>query len=79
MARLLIDLERGDTGLTRHHVIVVDEASLVGSRTLDRLQRQVDGARAKLVLVGDNRQLSSIDAGGALRSLSKTLQPMSSS
>jgi conjugative relaxase-like TrwC/TraI family protein len=73
MARLLIDLERGDTTLTRRHVIVVDEASLVGSRTLDRLQRQVDGARAKLVLVGDNRQLSSIDAGGALRSLSKTL------
>ena len=73
MARLLIDLERGDTILTRRHVIVVDEASLVGSRTLDRLQRQVDGARAKLVLVGDNRQLSSIDAGGALRSLSKTL------
>jgi len=73
MARLLIDLERGDTTLTRHHVIVVDEASLVGSRTLDRLQRQVDAARAKVVLVGDNRQLSSIDAGGALRSLSKTL------
>ena len=73
IARLLIDLERGDTTLTRRHVIVVDEASLVGSRTLDRLQRQVDGARAKLVLVGDNRQLSSIDAGGALRSLSKTL------
>ncbi len=54
-------------------MIVVDEASLVGSRTLDRLQRQVDAARAKVVLVGDNRQLSSIDAGGALRSLSKTL------
>ncbi len=73
MARLLIDLERGDTALTRRHVIVVDEASLVGSRSLDRLQRQVDVARAKLVLVGDNRQLSSIDAGGALRSLSQTL------
>ncbi len=73
MARLLIDLERGDTTLTHRHVIVVDEASLLGSRSLDRLQRQVDGARAKLVLVGDNRQLSSIDAGGALRSLSQTL------
>jgi conjugative relaxase-like TrwC/TraI family protein len=73
MARLFIDLEGGHATLTRRHVIVVDEASLVGSRTLDRLQRQVDGARAKLVLVGDNRQLSSIDAGGALRSLSKTL------
>lgn len=75
MARLLIDLERGNTRLTSHHVIVVDEASLVGSRTLDRLQRHVDRAHAQLVLVGDNRQLSSIDAGGALRALSKALGP----
>ena len=50
LARLFIDLERDETRLTSHDVVVVDEASLVGSRTLDRLQRQVDGARAKLVL-----------------------------
>jgi conjugative relaxase-like TrwC/TraI family protein len=75
LARLFVDLERGETNLTSHDVVVVDEASLVGSRTLDRLQRQVDQARAKLVLVGDNRQLSSIDAGGALRALSRTLGP----
>jgi conjugative relaxase-like TrwC/TraI family protein len=75
VARLLIDLEQGHRELTFHHVVVVDEASLVGSRTLDRLQRQVDRAGAKLVLVGDNRQLSSIDAGGALRGLSRTLGP----
>ena len=41
----------------------------MGSRPLDRLRSHVDGAGAKLVLTGDNRQLSSIDAGGALRSL----------
>lgn len=75
MARLFIDLEAGRTRLTRHHLVVVDEASLVGSRALDRLQRQVDRAQGKLVLVGDNRQLSSIDAGGALRALSRALGP----
>jgi len=75
LARLFIDLERGETRLGSHDVVVVDEASLVGSRTLDRLQRQVDRAHAKLVLVGDNRQLSSIDAGGALRALSRALGP----
>ncbi|MGH9097301.1 MAG: MobF family relaxase, partial [Acidimicrobiales bacterium] len=73
MAQLLIDLERKEVRLTPRHVVIVDEASLVGSRTLDRLQRHVDQARAKLVLVGDNRQLSSINAGGALRALSNTL------
>ena len=40
---------------------------------LDRLRSHVDRSGAKLVLVGDNRQLSSIDAGGALRSLSNEL------
>jgi conjugative relaxase-like TrwC/TraI family protein len=72
LTQLLADLREGG-GLTSRHVIVVDEASLVGSRSLDRLRAHVDGAGAKLVLTGDNRQLSSIDAGGALRSLSKEL------
>ncbi len=72
LTQLLADLREGG-GLTSRHVIVVDEASLVGSRPLDRLRSHVDGAGAKLVLTGDNRQLSSIDAGGALRSLSNEL------
>jgi conjugative relaxase-like TrwC/TraI family protein len=72
LTQLLADLREGG-GLTSRHVIVVDEASLVGSRPLDRLRSYVDRAGAKLVLTGDNRQLSSIDAGGALRSLSKQL------
>ena len=46
---------------------------MVGSRPLDQLRSYVDAAGAKLVLVGDNRQLSSIDAGGALRTLSNEL------
>ncbi len=72
LTQLLADLREGG-GLTSRHVIVVDEASLVGSRPLDRLRSYVDRAGAKVVLTGDNRQLSSIDAGGALRSLSKDL------
>jgi hypothetical protein len=44
-----------------------------GSRSLDRLRHHLDVAGAKLVMVGDNRQLSAIDAGGALRTLSKEL------
>jgi conjugative relaxase-like TrwC/TraI family protein len=72
LTQLLADLREGG-GLTSRHVIVVDEASLVGSRPLDRLRSHVDGAGAKLALTGDNRQLSSIDAGGALRSLSHEL------
>jgi conjugative relaxase-like TrwC/TraI family protein len=72
LTQLLADLREGG-GLTSRHVIVVDEASMVGTRPLDQLRSYVDGAGAKLVLVGDNRQLSSIDAGGALRTLSGEL------
>ena len=72
LTQILADL-RDSGGLTSRHVIVVDEASMVGSRSLDKLRHRVDVAGAKLVLVGDNRQLSSIDAGGALRTLSKEL------
>jgi conjugative relaxase-like TrwC/TraI family protein len=72
LTQLLADLREGG-GLTSRFVIVVDEASMVGTRPLDQLRSYVDSAGAKLVLVGDNRQLSSIDAGGALRTLSAEL------
>jgi conjugative relaxase-like TrwC/TraI family protein len=72
LTQLLADLREGG-GLTSRYVIVVDEASMVGSRSLDQLRRYADASGAKVVLVGDNRQLSSIDAGGAVRTLSHEL------
>lgn len=72
LTALLADL-RQSGGLSAHHVVVLDEASMVGTRPLDQLRSHVDAAGAKLVLLGDYRQLSSIDAGGALRSLSSEL------
>ena len=46
-------------------LLIVDEASLAGTLTLDQLATQASAAGAKLLLVGDHRQLSSVDAGGA--------------
>ena len=68
LTQLLADV-RESGGLTARHVVVLDEAAMVGTRPLDELRSSVDAAGAKLVLLGDNRQLSSIDAGGALRTL----------
>jgi conjugative relaxase-like TrwC/TraI family protein len=50
-------------------VLVVDEAGMVGSRKLARLLDHARQAQAKVVLVGDDRQLASIDAGGGFRAL----------
>jgi hypothetical protein len=67
--RLLGDLDRGREQLSPRTVLVVDEAGMVGSRKLARLLDHAQRARAKVVLVGDDRQLSAIDAGGGFRAL----------
>jgi hypothetical protein len=50
-------------------VLVVDEAGMVGSRKLARLLEHAQQAKVKVVLVGDDRQLAAIDAGGGFRAL----------
>jgi conjugative relaxase-like TrwC/TraI family protein len=67
--RLLGDLDRGHETLSDRTVLVVDEAGMVGSRKLARLLEHAEQARAKVVLVGDDRQLAAIDAGGGFRAL----------
>jgi conjugative relaxase-like TrwC/TraI family protein len=67
--RLLDDLDRGRERLDPRTVLVVDEAGMVGSRKLTRLLEHAQEAQAKVVLVGDDRQLAAIDAGGGFRAL----------
>jgi conjugative relaxase-like TrwC/TraI family protein len=67
--RLLAGLDRGQEQLDARSVLVVDEAGMVGSRKLTRLLERAQRARAKVVLVGDDRQLAAIDAGGGFRAL----------
>jgi hypothetical protein len=50
-------------------VLVVDEAGMLGSRKLARLLDHAQRAEAKVVLVGDDRQLAAIEAGGGFRGL----------
>jgi len=50
-------------------LVVVDEASLASTFALDELMSAALDARAKVVLVGDGAQLSSMDAGGMFRTL----------
>jgi hypothetical protein len=67
--RLLADLDRGQEQLGPQAVLVIDEAGMVGSRKLVRLLEHAHQAQAKVVLVGDDRQLAAIDAGGGFRAL----------
>jgi conjugative relaxase-like TrwC/TraI family protein len=71
-----IECENTAMWLTRHHhdrahfqagqLVIVDEASLAGTHTLDRITRAAVEAGAKVLLVGDPAQLPAAETGGAL-------------
>ncbi|MFB7893690.1 MobF family relaxase [Microbacterium sp. NPDC056044] len=46
-------------------LVIVDEASLAGTLSLDRITAMAADAGAKVLLVGDHAQLQAVDAGGA--------------
>ncbi|WP_338424855.1 Ti-type conjugative transfer relaxase TraA [Sphingopyxis kveilinensis] len=53
--------------LTQKHILVIDEAGMVGTRQLDRVVSEAERQGAKVVLVGDPEQLQAIEAGAAFR------------
>jgi ATP-dependent exoDNAse (exonuclease V) alpha subunit len=72
VASFFKDLSEGGS-LTDRDVLVVDEAGMVGTRDLHRLVTATTEARAKLVLVGDHKQLAEIEAGGLFAALARRL------
>jgi Ti-type conjugative transfer relaxase TraA len=70
LRQLSIDLRHG-YGLAARSVLVVDEAGMVGTRDLAELAEHARQADAKLVLVGDDRQLPELQAGGGFRALAR--------
>jgi conjugative relaxase-like TrwC/TraI family protein len=69
IASLLLSLRKGRAHLHAKSVVVLDEAGMVGSREFATLQDEAMKAGAKLVCVGDPKQLQPIDAGGIFGSL----------
>jgi Ti-type conjugative transfer relaxase TraA len=75
IARLRLDIAHG-YGLDARNVLIVDEAGMVGSRALAELASHAEEAGAKIVLVGDDRQLPEIDAGGAFRGAAERISAL---
>lgn len=57
--------------LTDNHILVIDEAGMIGSRQMERVISEAEKRGAKVVLVGDPEQLQAIEAGAAFRSISE--------
>src|SRR5205807_593093 len=63
---LLARLDHGTVTIDDRTVVILDEASMTADVHLYRLVIGIQRAGAKLVLVGDPRQLSAVGPGGAL-------------
>jgi conjugative relaxase-like TrwC/TraI family protein len=69
VASLAWRLEHASLTLTDRHVVVLDEGGMTADVDLLRLLTAVERAGARLVVVGDDRQLGAVGPGGALRAL----------
>jgi conjugative relaxase-like TrwC/TraI family protein len=70
-AMWLTQVDLGREQLRHGQLVIVDEATLADTATLDRLTLLADDADAKVLLVGDWAQLQSVDAGGAFGMLAQ--------
>ncbi|GAB4087318.1 MobF family relaxase [Myceligenerans cantabricum] len=64
-AKWLYDHLHGHARFQAGQLVIIDEATLAGTLTLDRITAHAARAGAKVLLVGDPSQLQAVEAGGA--------------
>ena len=67
----LIGLENGWDRWDRQTVVVVDEAAMLSTEILDRVLAEADRTGARIILVGDDRQLQSVERGGMFEPIAR--------
>lgn len=71
IASLEYGWKEGRDKLTNRDVLVIDEAGMVGSGQLGRVLDHANKAGAKVVLLGDDKQLAAIEAGAGFRAITE--------
>ena len=64
-AKWLYDHVHQGTAFRAEQLVIIDEATLAGTLTLDRITAHAAEVGAKVLLVGDPAQLQAVEAGGA--------------
>ncbi|WP_235736800.1 ATP-dependent DNA helicase [Nocardioides alcanivorans] len=70
-AKWLHEHDHGRAEFKPGQLVIIDEATLAGTHTLDKITGLATEAGAKVLLVGDWAQLQSVDAGGAFSMLAE--------
>jgi conjugative relaxase-like TrwC/TraI family protein len=74
LTRLALDLDGDDRGFgSGRAVLIVDEAGMASTRETARVMAHAQTAGVKVIAIGDSGQLSSVQAGGWLGSLTERL------
>ncbi|MGZ6651357.1 MAG: MobF family relaxase [Solirubrobacteraceae bacterium] len=74
LTRLALDLDADQGGFGAGPVVLVlDEAGMASTRETARVMAHAHAAGVKVIAIGDSGQLSSVQAGGWLRSLTRRL------
>ena len=69
IAATLIQIENGSLKLTPKTVLVLDEAGMIGTNQMAQLINEVHRSRAKIVMVGDEKQLQPIEHGAPFKEI----------
>lgn len=67
----LFEVNSGKREVAPYSTILLDEAGMVGTETYQELLRIASQSRAEVILVGDSKQLSSVERGGMFTYLSQ--------
>ena len=74
LTRLALDLDADDRGFgSGRAVLILDEAGMASTRETARVMAHARAAGVKVIAIGDSGQLSSVQAGGWLGSLTERL------
>jgi conjugative relaxase-like TrwC/TraI family protein len=68
-AKWLYEHQQGRAMFQAGQLVIIDEATLAGTHTLDQITNHASAVGAKVLLVGDWAQLQSVEAGGAFAML----------
>ena len=71
VASLAWRLDHGALRLSDRHVLILDEGGMTSDVDLARLLAAVERSGAKMIVVGDDRQLGAVGPGGALTALAE--------